>query len=107
MGLERMRGDTYADRFAITNGGTPVNLAGCTIKMTVCSVRNPTNTSTDLFELTGVVDAPATGVVYFFPDASMTNRVGLFYYDIQLTDANGIIRTLVKDTYTLTQDITK
>ncbi len=109
MELERTRGDTYADQFTIGNSttGSPVNLAGCTVTLTVNTVRNPIDISTQVYQLVGVSDDPASGIVNFAPTAEQANLNGLHYFDIQLTDSNGVIRTLVKGTYSYTQDITK
>lgn len=109
MQIDRVRGDTYADQITVKNyrTGAVVDLTNCTLTLTLNSERNPTDATTQIFQITGVVDNPATGVATFTPTTEMVNRVGLYYYDIQLIDGNGIIRTLVKDVYQFTQDITK
>jgi hypothetical protein len=53
------------------------------------------------------VNSPSSGIVEFSPTASQANQVGNFYYDIQMTDSNGKIRTVMLDEYSYTQDITK
>ena len=108
MGIERYRGDTSSDKMIITGPtGLPVNLTGSTILFTLCSVRNPVDNSTDIYQLAGVVTNPLSGIVEFTPSAAQTNRIGIFYYDVQLTDSNGVIHTVAKDSYTFIQDITK
>lgn len=47
------------------------------------------------------------GVVTFTPTAANTAIIGAYFYDVQLTDADGNVRTVVKNTFTITQDITK
>lgn len=105
--INRIRGDTYADRFLVEAEGTVADLSGCSFKMTLNTQRNPVDDTTEVYQLVGIVSSPATGVVEFAPDASQADQVGLFYYDIQMVDGNNIKRTLVKDVYMYEEDITK
>ena len=109
MDIERYRGDTAADSILVVNEttGTPANLTGSTLVMTLDSKRNPTDSSTQVYQLTGVSSSPISGVVEFSPSLVQSNLIGLYYYDIQLTDSNGLIRTISKGTYQYLQDITK
>ena len=109
MDITRTRGDTYADQFIIENftAKTVVDLSECTFKMTVNSDREPLDISTQLYQIVGVSDSPATGVVNFSPTVEQADLVGKYYFDIQMIDADGVIRTLTKGMYTYTQDITK
>ena len=109
MQINRIRGDTYADSLIVSNdsAGETANLSGCSLLMTLNTVRNPTDNSTQVYQIVGeIVDAEA-GIVEFIPTAEQADNVGLFYYDIQMLDAQGIRRTLVKDVYQYIQDITK
>jgi hypothetical protein len=104
------RGDTYPIELTITDvSGNPVDLSGVTFKMTVNSDKTPVDDSTKLFQVNGVLDyLPTTGKVYFTPTALNTAlSPGKYYYDIQMLSPNGNIRTLVKDEFRITQDITK
>jgi hypothetical protein len=109
MQITRTRGDTVADSFTVTNPatGSIVNLTSCSLKLTVSTVPNPTDSTTQLFQLQGVIDDPTNGIVEFYPTSAQADNVGYFYYDIEMTDSYGRILTLVKDTYVFTQDITK
>ena len=104
------RGDSYPINFTIKDSATglPVDLAGSTLKLTVDRKQNPTDNTTKLFECMGVLDAtvPATGKVSFTPTALNTATAGNFYYDVQRT-AGAQIRTLVKATFVIQQDISK
>ncbi len=108
MQITRTRGDTYADEFVIRDKETwePVNLAGCQFKLTVDSMPSPTDTATMKYQLTGVV-TPLEGKVLCAPTASQANLVGTYYFDLEMTDATGKVRTVVNGTYIYTQDITK
>lgn len=109
MQITRFRGDTYADSFTITNAatGNVVNLTGCSFKMTLNTLKNPPDATTQVYQLIGTIDDPTTGVVNFTPTAQQANQVGFFYFDVEMTDGMGIPHTLVKDSYIYQEDITK
>lgn len=108
MQIERKRGDTYADVFTITDKATwePANLAGCTFLLTLDSRPAPTDSTTQVYQLVGQVD-PLAGKVSCAPSVSQADKVGTFYFDLQLTDATGKVRTVASGTYVYLQDITK
>jgi hypothetical protein len=107
--LARSRGDTFADEFLIKSSvtGLPIDISGCTFLMTVDPEEAPLTDANNIFQLAGaVLDAPG-GRVEFAPNALQTDRVGSFYFDIQMTDSLGRKRTLKYGSYVLKQDITK
>lgn len=108
MQIERTRGDSYADEFTLTDKQTwePVNLAGCSFLLTVDAKPEPTDTLTQKYQLVGVV-SPMDGKVLCSPTPTQANLLGTFYFDLQMTDATGKVRTVAKGTYIYTQDITK
>jgi flagellar basal body rod protein FlgC len=75
--------------------------------MTLNSVRNPVDSATQVYQVTGVVTDPATGEVYFSPTEEQADQAGFFYYDVQMTDSYGAITTLMKDVYFYSESITK
>mgnify|MGYP003385405784 CR=1 FL=1 len=108
--ITRYRGDTVADEFLVTDAtGAALDLTGASLIMTVSTVKAPTDGTTKLFELPGVIiGAPTAGIVHFTPSALQANQTpGKYYYDIQLTDGTGAITTLVLDVYSFKQDISK
>lgn len=108
MKIERYRGDTAPDSITVTyRSGTVIDLTGCTLLLTVNSELNPADATNQTFQLTGTSPSPETGVVLFYPNSTQADHVGVYYYDIQLTDASGYKRTVAKDTYLFIQDITK
>lgn len=106
MQITRYRGDIYADEILISKSGEVIDLTGCTVVMTLNSVRNPVDITTQIYQLTGVINI-STGVVSFSPNSVQADRVGLFYYDIQITDSQSNKITVMKDVYVYEQDITK
>jgi len=107
--ITRRRGDTYADPVQVTSQATksPVNVTGYTFVLTVDLKQSPTTSANNLFVLTGVITDAANGIVEFAPTAAQTDRIGKFYYDIQMTDSAGRLRTIDSGKYTFQQDISK
>lgn len=109
MKITRYRGDTDPISMTITNNstGSPANLTGSTVKLTTNTKANPTDSSTVLFQLTGISSDPLTGVVEFMLSDTDADKVGTFYYDVELTKNDGKKSTIVKGVIEFTQDITK
>lgn len=106
MQLDRTRGDTTPDVITVSYGGVLVDLAGCSALLTVNTLRNPVDESTQVYQIVGVIDVDES-TISFAPTSEQADQVGFFYYDIQLTESSGAKRTLVKDAQTYIQDITK
>lgn len=104
------RGDSYPVPFVVKNKKTktPIDLAGATAKLTVDRKARPVDETTKVFSVNGVIDpVPTTGRISFTPTPANTAEIGKYFYDIQLTLPDGSIRTIVKSTFEITQDITK
>ncbi len=104
--LERLRGDTYPILATFTSKGKPYDLLNCTLLLSVSTEQNPTG-STYEFQSSGSITDAANGKASFPVDATAADRVGDFFFDIEITDAGGYKRTPVKGKITFTQDITK
>lgn len=106
--ITRYRGDTAPDQFTIQRDGVALDITGCTFKLTVNSEKDPTSTSTQLFSLTGTITSAVAGQVEFAPNGTQADQTpGDYYYDVQMTDTTGAIRTADKGRYRFKQDITK
>lgn len=105
------RGDSFNIVFTLKDASTglPLNLTGSTFILTVDRKSTPADTNTKVFHVTGAVDPdPTTGKVTFKPTSANTATVGSFYYDVQMTTSStSQVRTVVKDQFIITQDITK
>lgn len=105
--LERARGDTFPFTFVVKDGaGTAIDITGFTFLLTVGTKENPPDITTQLFQLTGTVVNGPLGRVQFAPAANQPTTVGSYYYDVQMT-SGGAVRTIIKSTYKVVQDITK
>jgi hypothetical protein len=107
--INRYRQDTYADEWVIRSDetGLPIDITECSFVLTVSSQQNPTSETGQLFQIVGTIINGSAGRVEFAPDSEDVETVGVFYYDLQMTDGNDRIRTIDKGKYTITQDITK
>jgi len=105
----RYRGDTAADEITVqTSAGAAVNIAGFTFILTVNSLENPPDNVTELYSIVGAILVEAAGTVEFVPTApNADQKPAEYYYDIQMTDGAGRIKTIAKGMYTYTQDISK
>ena len=112
--LCRRRGDTFPDQFTVRSvradgtAGSAIDITGFSFLLTVDPTEFPTDALGNLFQLTGViVDAPA-GKVEFAPTAVESDQTpASYFYDVQMTDTGGAIRTISVGPYVITQDITK
>lgn len=107
--VTRKRGDTYADEIVVKSKKTkqPINITGYTFLLTVDSRQAPTDETTKLYQLTGTILDAAAGRVEFAPTALQADRVGAFFYDVQMADGSGRKRTIEGGKYKYVQDITK
>lgn len=105
----RYRGDTYADSFFVFNDrtGDMIDLAGCVLRMTLATKRVPKNAEDIVYTLNGAVDPFEIGKVYFTPTESQADRVGFYWYEIELREPNGTVRTVLSAKYVYKQDITQ
>lgn len=106
--ITRYRGDTAPDQFTVQRDGVAVDITGCTFKLTVNSEQNPVDITNQLFQLTGTITNAALGQVEFSPTALQADQLpGRYFYDVQMTDTGGGIRTATKGSYRFKEDITK
>ena len=108
--LTRARGDTYADEIQIMSSttGLALDITGFSFLLTIDPDRFPTGSGNNLYQLTGVITDAANGLVEFAPSAVQADQTpGRYWYDVQMTDNTGRIRTIQSGRYTFTQDITK
>lgn len=108
--ITRKRGDTYADEITVKSKATglPINITGYTFKLTVDPKKDPLTADNNLFSITGTILNPIAGTVEFAPSEPQSDQVpGTYYYDIEMIDGAGRVRTIELDKYVFTQDITK
>lgn len=105
------RGDSYPILVTCTNkaAGTVLDLTGTALIMSVDTRKDPTDESTQLFQVSGVLDDdPTTGRVTFTPTITNTDLAkAKYYYDISITSPQITKKTIVKSTFSILTDIGK
>lgn len=109
MNIKRSRGDTFPIEIAVTNSaGTAVDVTGFSFVLTVDPENDPTSSAANLFQLTGVITDASAGEVQFVPSPAQADQTPeIYFYDIQMTDGSGRIRTIASGRFEVVQDITK
>lgn len=96
------RGDTFGYTLDFT--GSAVDLTGAVLN---AQAKRNANSNDVVFEW---VDVPITSNTADFtkqPAETANYPVGSFVYDIELTLADGTVRTIIKGTITVEQDVTR
>ena len=104
----RRRGDTKSIIFRFVVDGVAMVLTDCVFVMTVDPEKAPEDATNNLFQLTGT--ALGDGRVEFELTSEQADIIpGTYYYDVQITDADGKITTPESSCgkFTIRQDITK
>jgi hypothetical protein len=110
--IEWFRGDAYPINLLIKdkNSGQEIDLTGYFFVMTCDSRKDPPDSSTTMFSVLGTIpdQTTDTGRVIFTPTSLDTDiEPATYYYDIQMTDPDGNVRTIAKYKFKILQDITK
>jgi len=105
--IERKRGDTRRIVFRVKDdSGVVIDISTWTnFLLTVDPAPNPTDDTSKVLQINGVIVDGAAGRVGFTPDGLASD--GVYFYDAQALDANTEKVTFAEGQYTLTQDITK
>ena len=105
------RGDSYPMELTIKDKttGDLIDITGYSFKLSVDTLEKPPDATTLLFEVPGILDVdPTTGKVSFTPTEANTDQVpATYFYDVQMIDASGNIRTIAKNKWKMKQDISK
>lgn len=109
--IERYRGDSTPDQISfVDSAGDALSVEGLTFRLSINSVEEPVDDTTQILQMTGLSSNPATGIVQFSPSVAEASAlpIGLYFYDIQAyRNVGDVIQTIAKNTYTVLQDITK
>jgi hypothetical protein len=108
----RRRGDTKPIVFQLWEdkaAGTKLDITGFAFRFTVDPSDEPADASNNLFTLTHtVVGLEADGKIMFAPSAvQMDITPDTYYYDFEITDAEGYIDTPVVLKFVVGQDLSK
>ena len=98
---------TIRERNADGTQGDPIDVTGYSFRMTVDVSSEPSNSSNNLFSLTGSIVDASIGKVQFQPTEAQTDNVGEFFYDIQMVTTTPSVRTVLWGSFDIIQDISK
>lgn len=107
--IKYTRGDTRPILFQLFDPGTgePEDITGYSFLLTVDTLQNPPDATTQVVQLTGAIVTAVSGIFAFTPTALESDLLGAHYYDLQVTDDLGGIDTVEKGRISFRQDITK
>jgi len=107
--ITRFRGDTAADRISVQDtAGVAIDVTGFSFILSVNSLERPPTNSTELYTLAGTILDAAGGVVEFVPTVGNADqKPATYFFDIQMTDDIGRIKTIDSGKYIYVQDKTK
>ena len=102
------KGDTFESiQFTITVNSVALDLTGATI---ACKFRKDSKQGVLTKSITSssgiTISAPATGGIFVIDAFDLDWAAGVYYYDIEITDAASVITTYVYGTITIKQDVT-
>ncbi len=102
------RGDSDAKGFIVQDSaGVVIDITGFTFRLTVNTDQDPAP-GTELFTVVGVITDATNGRVAFAPTITDTDQTpGEYFYDVEQTDAGGLISTIIKGICEIVQDISK
>ena len=87
--------------------GTALDISAGVFTLTVDPSQEPADGTNNLFSVSGTITDGPNGRVSFQPTTVQTDQsIGEYFYDIQM-ELNGSIRTILKGSFIIEQDITK
>jgi len=103
----RERGDNYAIRWQTKENGVGLDITGATFKLTVDTRKDPPDSATQVFQVTGAIIDALNGIYEFVPSPGQMNLTPkTYFFDVEMTKG-GQVATLVKGKFIVKQDITK
>ena len=89
LNLTRTRGDTYPIKMTMTNpDGTPMDLTNKQVILTANTEEDPIDTTNQVFQIVGTITDAEAGTVEFAPTLEQADNVGLFYFDVEVSDVS-------------------
>lgn len=106
--IEVFRGDDWSMKLTFADeNGTALNITGWTIFFTL--KKKKTDTDADAVLQKNVTpESPTTGVcTVVLTNTETLNLLGLYYYDFQYKDDDGVVQTITSGGLTFVTDITR
>ena len=102
------RNDTFAAQaFVYKRNGVVIDLTGATIAMMLRLVKTQTTPDLSLSTATSGITITTAAAGEWEVDAQVISiAAGVYFQDVQLTEASGVISTFTSGTWTILQDVT-
>lgn len=103
--ISHTRGDTFNRTIKFTDASGALDITGSTV---VFSIKKQVDDATPYFTKTFTISNPTEGeaVLTITATESKSFEIGTYVYDIQWTDSNGNVKTVLKGNFTVTYDVT-
>src|SRR5574343_464636 len=101
--ITRFRGDTKPLVLRLSKNNVPLDVTGCSFMLSAIVPANK-GTADYAFQSEGVVDGSSVSFEFAAEDVAV---VGTYDYDVEMTDADGKISTIVSGKWALIQDVTQ
>jgi len=100
----RKRGDTKSINLSLTDSaGAVLDITGFTFTLSVTQLEAPESADYE-FQSTGTITDGPNGRVSFPISAGDSDRIGDFFYDIEMVDGASEISTILEGNFTFIQD---
>ena len=99
--ITRYRGDDRLVERTVTLSGVAQNISGWSAVLTIDARANPTDDTTEVEVVSGVVADASGGRFTFATDGTAVATTGRFFYSIRITDAGGKTSTFKGEWYVL------
>lgn len=103
------RGDSAEWAVTISDvDGVLYNISGCYGYFTIKKNESQTDASAVL-EITGTIESEASGVMVFIATEAAVSGIspGNYVYDVELRGSDGLVSTVIKDWFTVINDVRK
>lgn len=101
-----VRGDTHTIHLNIKANDLPLDLTGAIVFFTVKQDLNDPDSAAQIAKTISDFDDPESGEVNIILDEDDTNRVGEYYYDIQIKQGSTGVVSSKRGKFIIEQDVT-
>lgn len=108
--IQIIRGDSVSIEVDVNEGTTPVDVTGLTVFFTAkpALTDDITDSTAVITKTVTSIEDPVNGVIYIQLEPSDTNKTpGIYYYDIQFKDVDGVITSIPSGILEIVPDVTR
>lgn len=103
-----MSGDTWRGlTLTLSVNGAPMNLTGATVKMQMRKAPTASNAEYTWSTADGSISITNAAAGQLAVNKRVVSGTGSLHFDLQVTTADGDVRTMVRGTMNLIQDVTR